>query len=128
MTSWAEKYEWGGKNNDGSWGFSTNRPTWEKPIHQLMVDTNVTIFFQGHDHLFSKETLDGVVYQEIAQPSTSHGDPAPGTEGAYVGEVLTSPGYMRISVTPQNVTANYVKTYLPGTGTNKEVAYSYSVQ
>ena len=43
----APYYEWGGKNADGSWGFDRHRPGWEKPIHQLMVDTGVTIFFTG---------------------------------------------------------------------------------
>ena len=127
MTSWADKYEWGGYSQNGVYDFKTKRPTWEMPIHQLMVKNNVTIFFQGHDHLFSKEELDGIVYQEIAQPSTSHGDPAPGTEGAYSGEVLTSPGYMRISVTPTSVKAEYLKTYLSGAGTNKDIAYSYVI-
>lgn len=127
MTSWADKYEWGGHSQNGAYDFTSKRPNWEMPIHQLMVKNKVTIFFQGHDHLFSKEELDGIIYQEIAQPSTSRGDPAPGTEGAYTGEVLTSPGYMRVTVSPENVRAEYVKTYLPGIGTNKEVAYEYTV-
>ena len=59
----AHLYEWGGKSQDGTWQFDEKRPGWEKPIHQLMVDTGVTIFFQGHDHIFCRQELDGVVYQ-----------------------------------------------------------------
>jgi hypothetical protein len=34
----AKYYEWGGYEKDGStWGFSSKRPGWEMPIHQLMV-------------------------------------------------------------------------------------------
>ena len=65
----ADKYEWGGKNADGSWGFADHRPGWPMPIHQLLVENDVTIFFHGHDHLFVKQDLDGIVYQEVPQPS-----------------------------------------------------------
>ncbi|MCX6013643.1 MAG: metallophosphoesterase, partial [Chloroflexi bacterium] len=61
-------YEWGGNNADGSWEFDKNRQGWGKPIHQLLVDNHVTIFFHGHDHFFGKQELDGVVYQECPQP------------------------------------------------------------
>ncbi|MCU0644285.1 MAG: metallophosphoesterase family protein, partial [bacterium] len=66
---WADKFEWGGYNQNGIWEFDAERPGWGKPIHQLMVDNGVTIFFQGHDHLFAKEELDGIVYQECPMPS-----------------------------------------------------------
>ena len=92
------------------------------PIHQLMVKNGVTIFFQGHDHLFSKEEKDGIIYQEVPQPSTLHGDPAPGTEGQYVGEVIPSSGYLRIKVSPENVGVEYVRTSPPE---SKGIAYSY---
>ena len=58
--------EWGGGNGEE---FATYRPTWEKPIHQLLVDTGVTIFFQAHDHIYSREIVDGIVYQEVPNPA-----------------------------------------------------------
>ncbi|MGA1197382.1 MAG: DUF1566 domain-containing protein, partial [Candidatus Latescibacterota bacterium] len=67
----APYYEWGGKNADGSWGFDTKRPGWAKPIHQLMVDNNVTAFFHGHDHVFVKQDLNGIIYHEVPQPSNT---------------------------------------------------------
>ena len=47
-------YEWGGQNEDGSWGFDEKRPGWKAPIHQIMVDNGVTVFFHGHDHIYVK--------------------------------------------------------------------------
>ena len=57
---------------DGSDGFRQNRPGWPMPIHQLLVQNQVTIVFHGHDHFYAKQDLDGIVYQEVPQP----GDPA----------------------------------------------------
>ncbi len=34
-----------------------------------MVDNHVTIFFQGHDHIFVHQQLDGAVYQTLPQPA-----------------------------------------------------------
>ena len=51
----SDLYEWGGRNKRGDWEFSQKRPGWELPIHQLMVKHGVTIFFQGHDHLFARQ-------------------------------------------------------------------------
>ena len=125
MTIWADKYEWGGYDKNGEYLFNIKRPGWDMPIHQLMVKNNVTILFQGHDHLFSKEEKDGIIYQEVPQPSTMHGDPAPGTEGQYLGEVLNSSGYMRINVSNQNVSVEYVKTAPSETA---GIAYKYSIK
>jgi hypothetical protein len=61
--------EWGGKNQDGTDGFASNRPGWESPIHNLLVKNKVSAVFKGHDHLYAKEQLDGIVYQTLPQPS-----------------------------------------------------------
>ena len=92
----ADKYEWGGKNADGSWGFAAHRPGWPLPIHQLMVENNVTIFFHGHDHLFVKQDLDGIVYQEVPQPSyASYDKTDSAAEYGYThGDVLGCCGYL----------------------------------
>jgi hypothetical protein len=124
-TYWAPYFEWGGKNKDGSWGFSSQRPGWDLPIHQLMVKNNVSIYFQGHDHVFVKEDLDGLVYQEVPQPGNLNGDAAPGADYNYHGITLPSSGYMRVSVSPSNVTVDYMKTEI---GKAPGIAYSYSIQ
>ena len=111
----ADKYEWGGKNADGSWGFTDHRPGWAMPIHQLLVENDVTIFFHGHDHLFVKQDLDGIVYQEVPQPSYASYDKthSAGEYGYTHGDVLGCCGYLRVAVSPAAVTVDYVRSYLP---------------
>ncbi len=111
MTTWADKFEWGGYNDKGVWEFDQLRPNWTLPLHQLMVKNNVNIFFQGHDHLFCQEIKDGVVYQEVPQPSaqTRADNPDPTIAGNYTGQVFPSSGYLRVQVSPQNVSVEYIR-------------------
>ena len=48
---------------------TTERPGWDKPIHQLFTENGVSAYFHGHDHQYVYETRDGVVYQEVPSPS-----------------------------------------------------------
>lgn len=61
--------EWGGLNVDGTPGFTTNRPGWTKPVHQLLVENGVDFVFKGHDHIYVKQERDGIIYQTLPQPS-----------------------------------------------------------
>ena len=110
--------------------YTLQRPSWASPIHQLMVDNRVTIFFQGHDHIWATQQLDGVIYQTLPEPA----DPnyALYYADAYVsGERLSNTGYARVTVAPTGVKVEYVRTYLPkdeGVGrTSGSVAYSYTL-
>ena len=123
-------YEWGGHNLDGSWGFAAHRPSWPLPIHDLFVANHVTVFFHGHDHLFARQELDGVVYQELPEPA----DPSYTMWNAdwyTVGDRLPNTGYVRVAVSPATVRVEYVRVFLPGDedGTRRsgEVAFSYSI-
>ncbi len=123
-------YEWGGWNQKGIDEFATMRPGWELPIQQLMAKNNVTIFFQGHDHLFVRQELDGVTYQEVPLPA----DPTYSLFNADAyrsGTKLPNTGYLRVTVSRQNTTVEYEKTYLPGKETASEkngmVAYAYTI-
>lgn len=126
----ARLYEWGGQNGNGSWGFATNRPAWALPLHQLMVANKVTIFFQGHDHIWARQTLDGVTYQTLSEPA----DPNYSLFNADAflsGDCFPNTGYTRVTVGPAGVKVDYVRTYLPadeGPGrTSGAVAFSYTV-
>lgn len=126
----ARLFEWGGKNQKGTSEFDTLRPGWEFPVHQLMAENGVTIFFQGHDHLFARQELDGVTYQEVPNPA----DPTYSMFNADAyksGTKLPNSGYVRVRVSPKNVTVDYVKSYLPGKETASEkngmVVYSYTL-
>ena len=124
-------YEWGGRNKRGEWEFDQKRPGWALPIHPLMVKHGVTIFFQGHDHLFCRQERDGLIYQEVPMPA----DPGYQTynEDRYLSGVkLPNSGHLRVTVSPEKVTVEYVRSYLAKDETalrkTGEVAHSYSVQ
>lgn len=143
--------EWGGEP-----GFAQNRPGWQKPIHQLFADTKVTIFFQGHDHMYSRERVDGVIYQEVPNPGDNSYfayncdayAPAsvpwqgPAGYGVYEPEYnmrLPNTGFLDVTVSADGVRVDYVRTYrdidlqtdpnniFTGNEKNGEVAFSYSI-
>ena len=126
----ARQYEWGGEDARGVNQFAANRPTWQQPIHQLFVSTKVTAFFQGHDHIWVRQQLDGVTYQSVSEPA----DPNYSlfNADAYLtGDKFPNSGYTRVTVSPANVKVEYVRTYLsadvgPGK-TNGSVAFSYTI-
>ena len=126
--------EWGGRNADGSEGFKEHRPGWAMPVHQLLVKNKVAVVFHGHDHMFAKEELDGVVYQLVPQPGrTRAGSPRSAQEYGYIhGDVLGGSGYVRVKVGEGAARVDYVLSLSPrdetGTRKNGAVAYSYSVR
>lgn len=129
-TDVADKYEWGGYGNNGEYEFDSKRPGWDMPIQELMAENDVTIFFQGHDHIFVKQELDGVVYQSLPEPA----DPnyALNNADAYESDYeFASSGHVRVTVSPEEVKVEYVKSLLPKDETdeskNGDVIFSYSV-
>jgi hypothetical protein len=111
----ADFYEMGGYNLDGTWGFDTYRPGWGIPLHTIMKENNVTIFFHGHDHFYGKQEKDGIIYQEVPQPSNRSITNISATEYGYVdGIFLPGRGYMLVTVSGQDVKAEYIGTFLPG--------------
>ena len=132
-TEFAGLFEWGGSNTDGSWGFDQNRPGWGKPIHSLMVENQVSIFFHGHDHFYGKQEKDGVIYQEVPQPSNKNINNMSAAEYGYVnGLFLPGRGYLLVNVADDSATVEYVRSYLPAeenaTRKNGEIADSYTVK
>jgi PhoD-like phosphatase len=136
----AKYFEWGGYNADGtSWGFSTKRSGWGvdaehpngTPIHQLFVDNGVDVYFHGHDHQYAYEISDGVVYQEVPSPSLPWGFSGVYIEGNY-GDyrtiaVIPNNGHLRITVTPDEATVEYVRSNAPPSDLNGQVSYSYTI-
>lgn len=108
----AGRAEWGGQDPGGSATFGVRRPGWAAPIHTLMATHGVKVFFQGHDHLWARETLDGVTYQTLPEPA----DPAYALYNADAyptAERWPSTGYARVTVSPEDVLVEYVRTWLP---------------
>jgi len=127
----ATGFEWGGMDGN-QYKFDEFRPGWGLPIHQLMVANGVNIFFQGHDHLYAKEIMDGLVYQEVPMPSdTSYQIGVLANADAYTDLTLDGSGHLRVTVEPGCTTVDYVATYLPedtlGVHKNREIRYSYKV-
>ncbi|MGI9134656.1 MAG: metallophosphoesterase [Rhodoferax sp.] len=124
------QWEWGGEDSKGVSYFTLMRPVWPSPIHQLFVKNGVNIFFQGHDHIWVHQQIDGVTYQTLSEPA----DPNYSlfNADAYLsGDKFPNSGYTRVSVGPSGVKVEYVRTYLPqdeGPGkTSGSVAFSYSL-
>jgi predicted phosphodiesterase len=106
-------FEWGGKNIDGTEGFKEHRAGWPLPIHQLLLCNRVNIVFHGHDHLFAKQELDGLIYQECPQPGAEGNGRLPRYAEEYgykSGTILGSSGHMRVDIAPQQATITYVRS------------------
>ncbi len=135
-------HEWGGYSEPASgtdellYEFDTYRPGWGKPIHQLLVENRVTIFFHGHDHFYGKEERDGVIYQECPQPSgnnyklkldniAEYGYDITNTNSVF----LPNSGHLRISVSETEVQVDYVRAHHDlSAGINGAIADSYTIR
>jgi hypothetical protein len=104
----ALRNEWGGKNVDGSYGFDTNRPGWGKPIHQLLLDHKVGFVFKGHDHLYVKQELDGIIYQTVPQPSHP-GDKINVNQYGYIsGKGVGGSGFLKVSTSGNQAKVDFI--------------------
>lgn len=123
--------EWGGKNPDGTDGFAAHRPGWAMPVHELLRRHRVSVVFHGHDHLYAREELDGIVYQEVPQPGHPSGGTRSAAEYGYTGVILGSSGHLRVRVDAREAAVEYVRAIVPGVTRdavkNGSVAHRYSV-
>jgi hypothetical protein len=127
----ADLYEWGGKGKKGEGSFAQMRPTWELPLHQLMVKHGVNVFFQGHDHLYCQQEKDGIIYQEVPMPS-DHNYTAYNDDRYQSGTKLPSTGHIRVTVAPHKVKVEYVRSFLAKdeSETNQQgmIAHAYELK
>lgn len=127
----AHLYEWGGLDADGTPRFDELRPGWEAPIHDLMVATGVTAFFHGHDHLYVQQVLDGIVYQEVPQPSAvnDRNTAQLAEEGGYVaGEIRSGSGILRVEVAADHVQVDFVRSRIGDTAAdNGHIEHTYTL-
>jgi hypothetical protein len=92
------------------------------------VDNGVDILFKGHDHVFVKQELDGVIYQTCPQTSdTTYGQGHYAAGGYQSGDMVHNAGYVRVTVSPTDAQVEYVRVYLLGDGQTGEIAYTYTV-
>ena len=99
-------YEWGGIDPKGMSTFAVERPNWELPIHDLMVKNGVSIFFQGHDHIFVTQERDGLIYQSMPNPADDTFSMF--NESAYkTGTKAPNSGHVRVTVSPTEAKVEY---------------------
>ena len=130
---YADRYEWGGKNLDGTDGFAANRPGWYKPLKDIFREHRVSVFFHGHDHFYAQQIKDCLIYQETPQPSHPSISNANSADdyGYLSGTILPNSGHLRVNVSPDGVKVEYVRTYVPrqetGSRKNKDVSATYFI-
>jgi hypothetical protein len=130
-------FEWGGEDSTGRYIFDEKRPNFEHgPVHQVMVDAGVDIFFHGHDHIFVYETLDGIVYQECPVPANPRYGDGFYSPDYYKGAKVSNSGHLRVTVSPDSVRVDYVRSVLPEeeplvqegiSVRNADISYSYTL-
>lgn len=132
-------FENGGRSADSTWDFDSTRPHWEQPVHSMLVENKASIYFHGHDHFYGKQDKDGIVYQEVPQPSAKNikafnatSYPYTASYGYTSGVILPNRGFLLVTVCSDSVKVEYIKTYLPNEETsvlhNMDVAHSYVIK
>jgi hypothetical protein len=117
-------YEWGGQSGNGTNDFASQRPGWNLPIHQLFVKYGVTAFFQGHDHIFCRQELDGVIYQSCPCPSSAE-DSLYNDTAYRSGDKVAGNGLVQVQVNSGNVSVKLIRP-VPGSLKPKEL-FSYAI-
>ncbi len=122
-------YEWGGKDPKGQSTFAKERANRELPIHDLMVKNKVSIFFQGHDHIFCTQERDGLIYQSMPNPADDTFSMF--NDDAYKsGTKAPNSGHVRVTVSPSQAKVEYFLA-ARSKDTNRKnlsVAHSYIIK
>ncbi|MBN2528197.1 MAG: metallophosphoesterase, partial [Deltaproteobacteria bacterium] len=113
--------EWGGYDPvfganllTGDWLFDVERPNFELPVHKLLAENGVTIFFHGHDHIFAREELDGVKYFEVPHPaSPRYTDQFRQYNDNPDAIVIDNSGHVQVQVKADSITVDYIRSFLP---------------
>ncbi len=79
---------------------------WGKTVHKLIADNNVKIVFQGHDHIFVRQELDGVIYQTCPMPADPYYSLV-NSSYFLTGDKVANPGHVRIAVSSQYEPLSY---------------------
>ena len=122
-------YEWGGRDPKGITTFKDQRPNWELPIHDLMVKHKVSIFFQGHDHIFVTQTRDGLIYQSMPNPADDTFTMF-NSDAYKTGVKAANSGHVRVQISPQEAKVEYFLAARAKdvSRKNMEIAHSYSLK
>ncbi|MEI8074165.1 MAG: metallophosphoesterase, partial [Bacteroidota bacterium] len=122
-------YEWGGKSLNGQNEFATKRPGWDMPIHNLLLKYGVNVVFHGHDHFYDYQQLDGIIYQEVPQPSAPENS-VPNQAANYgyqQGTILGRTGFLKLSISSSAAKVEYMGTSTANSSLNKKVLHQYVI-
>lgn len=122
-------YEWGGKDPGNKTTFAEQRPTWELPIHDLMVKHKVSVFFQGHDHIFVTQSRDGLIYQSMPNPADDTFTMF-NSDAYKSGTKAPNSGHVRVTVSAAAAKVEYflAARAIDKARKNLSVAHSYTVK
>ena len=119
-------FEWGGHEYDGTYSFDENRPGWGKPIHDLLVENDVSIVLHGHDHMYIHQERDGMVYQLVPQPGHPSGNVNSAAAYGYLsGNIVEGSGYLRVGVSEDEVQVEFYDSRIGRAG---NLLHSYEIQ
>jgi hypothetical protein len=93
------------------------------------VKNGVSIFFQGHDHIFVTQERDGLIYQSMPNPADDTFSMF--NEAAYLtGTKAPNSGHVRVTIAPNEAKVEYfLAARAQDTGrTNLATAHSYSIK
>ena len=69
----------------------------------------MSIVFKGHDHLYVKQELDGIIYQTVPQPSHP-GEKIDVTQYGYVGgKGVGGSGFIKVMTTKSEAKVEFIK-------------------
>ena len=93
-----------------------------------MVKNGVSIFFQGHDHIFVTQERDGLIYQSMPNPADDTFSYF--NESAYLsGTKSPNSGHVRVTVSSKEAKVEYFLAARSAdkSRTNLALAHSYTV-
>ena len=75
----------------------------------------IAAVFKAHDNFYARQELDGVLYLMVPQPSFAGNDRIRDLEayGYKQGTFLGNSGHVRVTVAPDKVTVEYIRSVLP---------------
>ena len=94
-----------------------------------MVKNKVSIFFQGHDHIFCTQERDGLIYQSMPNPADDTFSMF--NDDAYKsGTKAPNSGHVRVTVAPSQAKVEYFLAARSKDTSRKnlEVAHSYVIK
>jgi hypothetical protein len=75
------------------------------------VENGVDFVFKGHDHIYVKQELDGIIYQTLPQPSHPGNKTSSAAEYGYVsGKTIGGSGFLKITTNSSSIKVDFVRS------------------